>query len=115
MESGFGSWMGGDDDLSELEDAIEEEMMEGLELEEAIAIGGLFGAVLEEEEAQQDLETDFDECFDDLDDTLRGDKEWAPLYYDDPEFARLVYKSVQEAMEKADKRVAMKRRAMENE
>ena len=112
MESGFGSWMNDDGGLSELEAAIDEELMEGLEFEEAVAIGGLFGAVLEEEE-DQDLEIDFEDCFDELDDTLRGDKKWAPLYYDDPEFARHVYKSVQEAMKKADERVAMKRRAMD--
>ena len=111
MESGFGSWMNDDCGLSELEAAIEEEMMGGLEFEEAAAIGGLFGAVLEEEE--QDLEIDFEDCFDELDDTLRGDKNWAPLYYDDPEFARFVYNSVEEAMKEADKNVAMKRRAMD--
>ena len=112
MESGFGNWMN-DSDLEELNDAIDEQLIEGLDFEEAIALGGLFGAAIEEIEREEnevvELGSDLEDCFDELDECLMSDKAWAPLYYDNPEFARFVYKSVEKAMEEADKKVAMKR------
>jgi len=102
-----------DDFIQEMENTLDSRD-DFLSLEEATVMGGLFGMAANQEDVKISNKdnVDAEDVFDDLDHELKSDKTWRHLYYEDPEFARFVYKSVEEAIEQADLDVLEKRQNM---
>ena len=141
MEFGFGGWMG-DDDLPEnvedsdaFEDSEEAEMEEeevaeeelldtaglqqaldeakALDLETVAAVGGAFGAAIEDIEGEEREVTEESNPFDAKDMEILSNKGMAPVYRDDPEFARFVWDKINDHMKEADRELLEKRRKIE--